>query len=153
MRSLFGKQTFAQLRTGFTPAQIKPPASVDQLHGDKDRLPIQWHNPVTAESGETVPESEHSSLPESEPSSLEEGCLKVSLRVWRKGCRNARLRVWRKGAGKRALEREAVAHPEHRFPAPSSKLCQNLVTPLKGRFLSPRSCPPTLSAPTDRSGY
>ena len=32
-----------------------------------------------------MPESEHSSLPESEPSSLEEGCLKVSLRVWRKG--------------------------------------------------------------------
>ena len=80
-------------------------------------------------------------MPESEPPSLEEGC------------RNASLRVCRKGAGKRALEREAVAHTEHRFPAPSSKLCHNLVTPLKGRFSSPRSCPPTRSAPSDRSGY
>ena len=74
-------------------------------------------------------------MPVSEPPSLEEGC------------RNASLRVCRKGAGKRALEREAVAHSEHRFPEPSSKLCQNLVTPLKGCLLSPRSCPPTRQRP------
>ena len=29
----------------------------------------------------------------------------------------------------------------------------DLVTPLKGHSLSPRSCPPTRSAPSERSGY
>ena len=29
----------------------------------------------------------------------------------------------------------------------------DLVTPLKGRSLSPRSCPPTRSAPSERFGY
>ena len=56
------------------------------------------------------------------------------------------------------------SHSEHRFPAPSSKLRASLsgtflqsppdlVTPLKGHSLSPRSCPPTRSAPPERSGY
>ena len=44
-------------------------------------------------------------------------------------------------------------HSEHRFLAPSSKLCQILVTPLKGHSLSPCSCPPTWSAPPERFGY
>ena len=78
-----------------------------QVHGDKDRVPIQWHNQLLQ--------------------SLEEGCWNASLRVWRKGagkrafefggtvpesepssleegCRKASLRIWRKGAGKRAFE-------------------------------------------------
>ena len=29
----------------------------------------------------------------------------------------------------------------------------DLVTPLKGHSLSPRSCPPTRSAPSERFGY
>ena len=32
-------------------------------------------------------------------------------------------------------------HSEHRFPAPSSKTLAELVAPLKGHSLSPRSCP------------
>ena len=57
-----------------------------------------------------------------------------------------------------------IPHTEHRFPAPSSKLraslsgtflqtLPDLVTPLKGHSLSPRSCPPTRSAPSERFGY
>ena len=53
---------------------------------------------------------------------------------------------------------------EHRFPASSSKLqaslsgtflqtLPDLVTPLKGHSLSPCSCPPTRSAPSERFGY
>ena len=38
---------------------------------------------------------------------------------------------------------------EHGFPASSTKLCQ----PVKGHSLPPRSCPPTLSAPSKRSAY
>ena len=66
------------------------------------------------------------------------------------------------------------ADSEHRFPAPSSKEgCRKPVlgvcfqctlrvplsgtflqtTPLKGHSLSPRSCPPTRSAPSERFGY
>ena len=33
------------------------------------------------------------------------------------------------------------------------QILPELVTPLKGHSLSPRSCPPTLSAPSERSGY
>ena len=40
-------------------------------------------------------------------------------------------------------------HSKHRFPAPSSKL-PDLVTPLKGYSSSPRSCPATRSAPSER---
>ena len=46
-------------------------------------------------------------------------------------------------------ERCEIPHSEHRFPAPSSKL-RGLVMPLKGHSLSPRSCPPTRSAPSER---
>ena len=56
------------------------------------------------------------------------------------------------------------AHSEHRFLAPSSTLraplsgtflwtLPDLVTPLKRHSLSPRSCPPTRSAPSERFGY
>ena len=45
-----------------------------------------------------------------------------------------------------------VLHSEHRFPAPFSRLCQ-----VKLRYwlrsLPPRNCPPTESAPSERSGY
>ena len=45
-------------------------------------------------------------------------------------------------------------HSEHRFPAPSSKLCQIWLRHWRGTSsLSPRSCPPTRSAPTERFGY
>ena len=46
-------------------------------------------------------------------------------------------------------------HSEPRFPAPSSKLSvPELVTrPPKGHSLSPRSCPPKLSAPSGKFGY
>ena len=45
-----------------------------------------------------------------------------------------------------ALNSGFEARSEHRFPAPSSKLClSELVTPVKGTLLSPRNCPPTLS--------
>ena len=51
-------------------------------------------------------------------------------------------------------------HSEHRFPAPSPSLSgtflqtlPHLVTPLKGYSLSPRSCPATRSAPSERFGY
>ena len=43
------------------------------------------------------------------------------------------------------------SHSGHRFPTPSSKLCQ--IKPLKGHSLSPSSCPPTRSAPSERFGY
>ena len=46
-----------------------------------------------------------------------------------------------------------VSHSEHRFPASSSKLLPDLVTPLKGHSLFPHSCPPTQSAPSERFGY
>ena len=45
-----------------------------------------------------------------------------------------------------------TTHSEHRFPVPSTKL-PHLVTPLKGHSLSPRSCPPTRSAPSERFRY
>ena len=46
------------------------------------------------------------------------------------------------------------AHSEHRFPAPKFlQTLPDLVTPLKGNSLSPRSCPPTRSAPSERFGY
>ena len=59
------------------------------------------------------------------------------------------------------------SHSEHRFPAPSSTVTHTLrasisgtllqtllelVTPLKGHSLSPRGCPLTLSAPSERFG-
>ena len=43
-------------------------------------------------------------------------------------------------------------HPEHSFPAPSSKTQPELVTPLKGHSLPLRICPPTLSVPSKRFG-
>ena len=43
------------------------------------------------------------------------------------------------------------AHSEHRFPASSSKRCQNWLRHWRGtRCLSPGSCPPTRSAPSER---
>ena len=57
-----------------------------------------------------------------------------------------------KGADVCRLEGAVVSHSEHRFPAPSSKL-PDLVTPLKGHSLFPRSCPSTRSAPSERFGY
>ena len=45
------------------------------------------------------------------------------------------------------------AHSEHRFPDPFLQTLPELVTPLKGHSLSPRSCSPTLSAPSGRFGY
>ena len=45
-----------------------------------------------------------------------------------------------------------ISHSEPRFPAPSSKL-HYLVTPLQGHSLFLRSCPPTLSAPSERFWY
>ena len=42
---------------------------------------------------------------------------------------------------------------EYRFPAPFLKTLPDLVTPLKGHSLSPRSCPPTRSALSERFGY
>ena len=47
--------------------------------------------------------------------------------------------------------RASGAHSQHRLPAPASKL-QQLVTPLNVYSLSPRSCPPTLSARSERFG-
>ena len=38
------------------------------------------------------------------------------------------------------------AHTKPRFPAPFLQTLPELVTPLKGHSLSPRSCPPTVSA-------
>ena len=55
-------------------------------------------------------------------------------------------------AGRCSGQRVLAAHSEHRFPAPSSKL-PGLVTPLKGHSLTPRSRPPTRSAPSERFGY
>ena len=60
--------------------------------------------------------------------------------------------------------RHLPPNSEHRFPAPSSKLraplsgtflqtLPDLVTPLKGHSLSPRSCPATRSAPSERFRY
>ena len=37
-------------------------------------------------------------------------------------------------------------HSEHRFPAPSSKLCRNCLRHRRDILLSTRSCPPTLTA-------
>ena len=55
---------------------------------------------------------------------------------------------------KRCSECGERAHSEHRFPARSFKLCQIwLRHPLKGHSLSPRSCPATRSAPSERYGY
>ena len=52
-----------------------------------------------------------------------------------------------------STNRTPFTHSEHCFPAPSSKLCRDLVTPLKGHSLSLRSCPATRSAPSERFGY
>ena len=51
------------------------------------------------------------------------------------------------GQGRGGGSGSGQAHSEHRFPAPSSKL-PDLITPL-----SPRSCPPTRSAPSEGFGY
>ena len=72
-----------------------------------------------------------------------------------RGDKEWRNEIWQsleEGAVKRCSECASWAHSEHRFPAPSSKL-PDLVTPLKGHSLSPRSCPPTRSASSERFGY
>ena len=68
----------------------------------------------------------------------------------------------------RHLPPDSPTHSEHRFPAPSSTVTHtlraslsgtflqtlpDLVTPLKGHSLSPRSCPPTRSAASQRFRY
>ena len=50
-------------------------------------------------------------------------------------------------------QRGIDAHSEHRFPGTLLQTLPDLVTPLKGHSLSPRSCPPTGSAPPERFGY
>ena len=59
----------------------------------------------------------------------------------------AEIKSVEEGAGKRCSECDS----EHRFPAPPPNSAE-LVTPLKGHSLSPRSCPPTRSAPSERFG-
>ena len=43
--------------------------------------------------------------------------------------------------------------PQNHTPSTLLQTLPDLVTPLKGHSLSPRSCPPTRSAPSERFGY
>ena len=47
----------------------------------------------------------------------------------------------------------ADLHSEHGFLVPSRELCQNWLRHMKGHSLSPRSCPATWSATSERLGY
>ena len=81
----------------------------------------------------------------------QQGRHTYSCQPHRVRCRKAMLGV--RGGATAAGHTTAKPHSKHRFPAPSSTLPE-LVTPLKGNSsLSPGSCPPTLSAPSERSGY
>ena len=66
-------------------------------------------------------------------------------------------RVWRKvqESGTRSVSPDVTLSGKLRAPLSGTFLqtLPDLVTPLKGHSLSPRSCPATRSAPSERFGY